>query len=97
DASTTQTQIPVTVNPAGIANGTTCAGVITLVSTGSNGGTQTISVSMTVGTSSGSGNVTVSPTSLSFAYTQGQAVPQAQVVTIVNTQSGTASIPFTVG
>ncbi|HEX3748689.1 MAG TPA: hypothetical protein VHW09_32400 [Bryobacteraceae bacterium] len=92
-ASSTTTQIPVTVNPSGIANGTTCAGVLTLTSPG---GAQMVNVSMTVGTSSGSGNVTLSSTSLSFPYTQGQSVPAAQTVTIVNAASGTASIPFTV-
>jgi hypothetical protein len=49
-ANGTATMIPVTVNPAGIANGTTCSGVITLVSTSGNTGTQTVSVTMTVGT-----------------------------------------------
>jgi uncharacterized protein (TIGR03437 family) len=96
-ASTTTSNIPVTVNPSGIANGTTCTGVITLVTSGTNGGTQTVNVSMTVGASSGSGNVTVSPTSMTFTYTQGQAVPSAQTATIVNTSTGTASIAFTVG
>jgi uncharacterized protein (TIGR03437 family) len=53
---------------------------------------------MTVGTTTtgGSGNVTVSPTSMTFAYTQNQAVPTAQTATIVNAVSGTASISFTV-
>jgi len=86
------TLITVTVNPAGIANGTTCSGVITLVSTT----TQTVQVTMTVGTSTGGGNVTVSPLSMTFPYTQGQTVPAAQTATIVNVTSGTASIPFTV-
>jgi uncharacterized protein (TIGR03437 family) len=95
NASTTM--IPVTVNPAGIANGTTCNGVITLVSTGSNGGTQTVSVSMTVASSSGSGNVTVTPTTMTFAFTQGNSNPAAQTATVVNAISGTASISFTVG
>jgi 6-phosphogluconolactonase len=44
-ASSTNTPITITVNPAGIANGTTCAGTIQLISTS----TQTVSVSMTVG------------------------------------------------
>ena len=85
--------IAVTVNPFGIANGTTCNGVITLVSGTT---TQTVNVSMTVGSSTGSGNVTVSPLSMTFAYTQNQTVPAAQTATIVNAGSGTAGIPFTV-
>lgn len=91
-ATSTVTPILVTVNPAGIASGTTCTGQISLASVG----TQTVSVSMTVGGSSGSGNVTVSPTTMTFAYTQNQSVPGAQTATIVNAVSGTASIPFTV-
>jgi uncharacterized protein (TIGR03437 family) len=96
-ASPTTTMIPVTVNPANIANGTTCTGVITLVSTGSNGGTQTVSVSMTVAASSGSGNVTVTPTTMTFTDTIGQSAPAAQTATVANAVSGTASISFTVG
>jgi uncharacterized protein (TIGR03437 family) len=96
-ASSTATQIAVTVNPASITNGTTCNGTISLVTTGTNGATQTVTVSMTVGTSAGSGNVTVSSTSLTFAYTQGQSVPAAQTVTIANANSATAPIAFTVG
>jgi uncharacterized protein (TIGR03437 family) len=95
-ASASNTPISVSVNPGSIANGTTCTGVITLVSTGSSGGTQAVNVSMTVATSNGSGNVTVSPTTMSFAYTQNQSVPSAQTATIVNTATGTASITFTV-
>ena len=95
-ANTNTTVIPVTVNPAGIANGTTCNGVITLVSTSGNTGTQTVSVSMTVASSSGSGNVTVTPATMTFAYTQGQSVPAAQTATVANATTGTASIPFTV-
>jgi uncharacterized protein (TIGR03437 family) len=91
-ATTTVTPILVTVNPSGIATGTTCTGVINLASVG----TQTVNVTMTVGASSGSGNVTVTPTSMNFAYTQNQAVPAAQTATVVNAISGTASIPFTV-
>jgi len=92
-ASTTATALNVQVTPSGIANGTTCNGVITLVSSSA---TQTVSVSMTVGNSTGSGNVTVNPASMSFAYTQTQSVPAAQTATIVNAVSGTASIAFTV-
>ncbi len=95
-ATTTATPITVTVNPGSIASGTTCTGVITLVSTGSNSGTQTVNVSMTVGASTGSGNVIVSPTTMTFAYTQNQSVPSAQIATITNALTGTASIPFTV-
>src|SRR6202042_3399406 len=36
EASGTNTALTVTVNPAGLSNGTTCNGVITLVSSGSN-------------------------------------------------------------
>jgi uncharacterized protein (TIGR03437 family) len=92
-ASTTVTAINVQVNPYGIANGTTCNGVLSLVSSTA---TQTVNVSMTVGTSTGSGSITVSPTTMTFAYTQGQSVPAAQTVSISNTISGSASIPFTV-
>lgn len=95
-ANSTPQGISVTVNPAGINTGSTCTGVLSLVTTGSNGGTQTVTVSMTVGTSSGSGNVTVTPTTLSFPYTAGGTVPAAQTVTIVNAISGTASISFSV-
>jgi len=95
-ANGTATSIPVTVKPAGIANGTTCNGVITLVSTSGNTGTQTVSVSMTVASSSGSGNVTVTPTTMTFAYTQGQSVPAAQTATVANVTAGTASITFNV-
>jgi uncharacterized protein (TIGR03437 family) len=91
-ATSTVTPILVTVNPNGIATGSTCTGVIDLASVG----TQTVNVTMTVGASSGSGNVTVSPTSMTFAYTQNQSVPAAQTATIVNAASSTASIPFTV-
>ncbi len=91
-ASTTPTSINVQVNPTGIANGQTCNGVISLITST----TQTVSVSMTVGPSNGGGNITVSPTSMTFAYTQNQSVPPAQNATIVNTTTGTASIPFTV-
>jgi uncharacterized protein (TIGR03437 family) len=94
-ATSTVTPISITVVPGSIANGTTCTGLVTLVSTGSNSGTQTVAVSMTVGTSTS--NVTVSPTTLTFAYTQGQSVPAAQIATIVNATSGTAITSFTVG
>lgn len=89
----TNLAITVTVSPSGISNGTTCEGTISLETASA---TQTVSVSMTVGASSGGGNVTVSPLSMTFAYTQGQAVPAAQTATIVNAISGTASIPFTI-
>ena len=95
--STNTTMIPVTVSPSGIANGTTCNGVLTLVSTAGGSGTQTVSVSMTVASSSGTGNVTVTPSTMTFAYTQTQSLPAAQTATVVNATSGTASIPFTVG
>lgn len=94
---TTPLNLNVEVFPGNIANGTTCNGVITLATSGSNV-TQTVNVVMSVGaSSSGSGNVTVSPTSMSFNYTQGQTTPAAQTATIVNASSGTASINFTVG
>jgi uncharacterized protein (TIGR03437 family) len=51
---------------------------------------------MTTAGSSGSGNVTVSPTTMTFPYVQGGTVPAAQTATIINTNSATASIPFTV-
>jgi uncharacterized protein (TIGR03437 family) len=88
--------IAVTANPAGIGTGTTCTGTITLST--SSAAAQTVTVTMTVGTgtATGSGNVTVNPTSMTFAYTQNQALPAAQTATIVNAQSGTASISFTV-
>ena len=92
-AGASSTSVTVTVNPAGVANGTTCSGVLSLVTSSV---TQTVSVTMTVGSSIGSGNVTVSPLSMSFSYTQGQSVPVAQTATVVNATSGTPSIPFTV-
>jgi len=95
-STTTATSIPVTVNPAGIANGTTCNGLITLVSTSGSGGTQTVSVAMTVATATGTGNVTVTPSTMTFAYTQSQAAPAAQTATVTNATSGTAPIPFNV-
>lgn len=91
-ASSVNFPIAVNANPTGIANGTTCNGTITLVTSTA---TQVVNVTMTVGASTG-GNVTVSPTQLSFSYTQNQGAPAAQTVTIVNSTSGTAAIPFTV-
>jgi uncharacterized protein (TIGR03437 family) len=95
-ASGTATMIPVTVNPANIANGTTCNGLITLVSTSNTTVTQTVSVSMTVATASGTGNVTVTPATMTFPYTIGQSAPASQTATVVNAVSGTAPISFTV-
>ena len=92
-ASSVNTNVQVSVNPSGIANGTTCSGVVNLTTSSA---TQTVGVSMTVGTGAGGGNVTVSPTALTFNYTQNQTIPAAQSVSIVNAISGTASIPFTV-
>ena len=91
-ASTSNTRVQVSVNPSGIANGTTCSGVVNL---NTSSATQSVSVAMTVGTTAG-GNVSVSATSLNFNYTQNQTVPAALYVSIVNAISGTASIPFNV-
>jgi uncharacterized protein (TIGR03437 family) len=91
-ATTVNSAVTVTVNPSGINNGTTCTGVISLVTASA---VQTVNVSMTVGTATGTGNVTVNSTTLSFAYTQQQSVPAAQTVTVVSA-SGSAAIPFTV-
>jgi uncharacterized protein (TIGR03437 family) len=90
---TQSTPIAVTVNPAGISNGTTCIGTISLITSSA---TQTVNVSMTVGAAGGSGNVTVSPLTMTFTYTQQQTAPPAQAATIVNTGTGTTGIPFTV-
>jgi len=91
-ASTTNTAITVTVYPSGIASGTTCNGTISLVSANT---TQTVSVSMAVGVSGNSGNVTATPSTMSFAYTQGQTVPGAQTATIASA-SGSSGIGFAV-
>jgi uncharacterized protein (TIGR03437 family) len=92
-ASSNTTNVQVTVNPSGIANGTTCNGTVSLVTSSAN---QTVSVSMTVGSSSGGGNVTVSPTSLTFNFTQNQSLPAVQNVTVVNAVTGNAPISFNV-
>jgi uncharacterized protein (TIGR03437 family) len=92
-ATSVTTNVQVSVNPSGIANGTTCSGTVSLVTSSA---TQTVGVTMTVGTSSGGGNVTVSPTSLTFNYTQNQTVPAVQNVSVVNAVSNTAPIPFNV-
>ena len=93
-ASATPTQIAVTVNPSGVAGGATCSGVITLTSGSS---AQTVTVSMTVaGGASGSGNVIVNPSSMTFIYSEWQALPRAQNATVVSAANGSASIPFAV-
>ena len=57
-ASSTAFEIPVTVSPTGITNGTTCSGTISLVTT--NGATETVKVTMTVGSPpSGNSNTTI--------------------------------------
>src|SRR5581483_6292447 len=77
------------------AAGTTCNGVVSLQS-GST--TQTVAVSMTVNSGSGSGgNVTATPSSLpAFNWTQGQTLPAAQYITVVNASGSGAGIPFNV-
>jgi hypothetical protein len=92
-ATTSDTRLQVSVNPAGIANGSICEGVVNLLTPSA---IQLVSVTMAVGITITSGNVTVSANSLNFSYTQNQTAPAAQYVTVVNAASGTASTPFSV-
>jgi len=77
----------VSVDPTGIAAGTTCNGTISMVTSS---GTQALDVTMVVSTTAGN-NVTLSatPTTLSFNYLVGGPNPAAQLVAISG--AGTAS------
>ena len=92
-ASPTNTNVQVSVNPSGIANGSTCTGTVSLVTSSA---IQTVERDHDGRHHQRCGNVTVSPTSLIFNYTQNQTLPAVQNVSVVNAISGTASIPFTV-
>jgi len=88
----TNTNLSLTANASGLANGTYNA----TISFNVNGVVQTVAVSLTVGSSGGgnTGNVNVSPTSLSFTAQPGNN-PAVQSLSVTSA-SGTAGIGFTV-
>ncbi|MCU1235759.1 MAG: hypothetical protein JWP63_3726, partial [Candidatus Solibacter sp.] len=88
-AGTAAATFTVSVDPSGIAAGTTCSGSIVISSFTES---QTVSVSMIVAAPSG-GGLTVTPTTLTFSFSAGDPTPASQVVTI---SGGGAAVPFVV-
>ena len=85
---TSSAQISVSVIPAGLAAGTYTA---TVVITATKGGSVSVPVALTVTAAPVPPAIGASPSSLSFAATQGGANPSAQTVSIINTGGGTLS------
>ncbi len=77
-ASPTSTNFTVSVNQSGLAAGTTCTGVISMVSSA---GTQTLSVTMSV-TPPPAPSISATPTTMAFTYAAGDPSPVPQLVTI---------------
>ena len=73
----------VQANPAGLAQGT-YDGTITVAASGVSNSPQIVTVRLIVGSGTGTSPLTASPSSLSFAYTAGGAIPAVQNVAVTS-------------
>jgi len=85
-SGTAPSTVNVTVNPGQLTTGT-YTGTLTVTSTGASNSPATVTVTLVV--SAPVASLVVTPTSLSFAYTSGDAVPAAQNLSIANGGGGT--------
>ena len=87
-SGTTPGSVSVSVNGAGLAQGT-YTGSVTIVGTGAANGPQTVPVTFTIGAPQ---TIAVDKTSLTFSFQIGSQTPAAQAVNVTSTGG---SVPFT--
>jgi hypothetical protein len=80
-SGTTPGSVSVSVNPAALAAGT-YSGMVVITAAGAGNSPQTVAVSLIVTTAS---TLTISPTTLSFSYLSGSAVPAAKAISVAGT------------